>query len=362
VADGDRRGVVLVVCVLLFLALALLAHGALLMAGEELAVSRAGADLLRARAAADAGIADVLGGDGPVPPDTLGRGRRWPLAAGTVGGIRYRVAVRRLSREIWLVESEGAVRPGAWSAREARLTWSMDPAARIGTIRGVVEVGPGAPVTGLSSVHVEPTLAYYALPDPLTCAAWNRVRDSLDVVPALLPVAAMDTAGGGEPSLGMLDVRDLLAAAEWSVSGFGTPAPVVGASGCLTDAPWNWGDPEDPLGACHALTVVVGSPGSLGVDGGAGQGVLVTGGDLTFTGGARFYGVVLVGGKLTVASGSRLVGLVRAVGGVAVAPDSEIDGSGCWGFQVLSRVRPLLAPLRMVPGAGRIGPLGDGVG
>lgn len=359
--DDDRRGVVLVVCVLLFLALALLAHGALLMARAELAVSRAGADLLRARAAADAGIVDVLDSGGPVPPDTLGRGGRWSVTAGMVGDARYRVDVRRLSREIWLVEAAGAVRPGVWSAREALVTWSMDPAVRTGAIRGVVEVGPAAPVTGLSGIQVEPTRASYSPPDPLACAAWNRVRDSLGVPLVLPPVATVDTAGGGEPSFGMLRVGDLLAAADRSVSGSGTPGPAIGAGGCLTAEPWNWGDPEDPLGACHALTVVIGSPGSLGVDGGVGQGVLVTGGDLTFTGGARFYGLALVGGRLTVGSGSRLVGLVRSVGGVTVTPDSEIDASGCWAFQVLAGVRPLLGRLRMLPGSGRIGPLGNGV-
>lgn len=332
------------------------------MARAELTVSMAGADLLRARVAADAGIMDVLGGGSPVPPDTLGRGRKWSVTAGTVRGARYRVDVRRLSREIWLVEAAGAARSNAWSAREARLTWGMDPAARTGAIGGVVEVGPGAPVTGLSGVKVEAALASYAPPDPLACAAWNRVRASLGVPPVLPPVAAVDTAGGGEPSLGMLRVGDLLAAADRSVSGSGTPGPATGGGGCLTAEPWNWGDPEDPLGACHALTVVVGSPGSLGVDGGVGQGVLVTGGDLTLNGGARFYGVVLVGGKLTLASGSRLVGLARAVGGVAVAPDSEVDGSGCWAFQVLSGVRPLLGRLRPLPGSGQVGPLGDGVG
>jgi len=332
------------------------------MARAELAVSRAGADLLRARAAADAGIVDVLGGGSPVPPDTLGLGRKWPLAAGTIGGARYRVDVRRLSREIWLAEAAGAVRPDAWSVREARLTWSMDPAARTGAIQGVVEVGPDVSVAGLSGVHVAAARASYALPDPLACAAWNRVRDSLGVPLVLPPVATFDTAGGGEPSLGMLRVGDLLAAADRSVSGSGTPGPATGVDGCLTAEPWNWGDPEDPLGACHALTVVIGSPGSLGVDGGVGQGVLVTGGDLTLTGGARFYGVVLVGGRLTMGSGSRLVGVARAVGGVTLDPDSEVDGSGCWAHQVLAAVRPVLGPLRVLPGTGRVGPLGDGDG
>jgi hypothetical protein len=359
VLDGDRRGVVLVVCVLLFLALALLAHGALLMAREELAVSRADADLLRARAAADAGIVDVLSSDSLVPPAALARRGIWSLATGTVGAARYRVGVRRLSREIWLVESDGAVRPNAWSAREARLAWSMDPAARTGAMQGVVGVGPGAPVAGLSNVQVEPPLAFGSLPDPLKCAAWNRVRDSLGVAPVPPRLTVIDTTGGGEPSLGMLGVEDLLAVASRSVSGSGTPGPATDLGGCLEAEPWNWGDPEDPLGACHALTVVIGSAGSLGVDGGVGQGVLVAGGDLTLTGGSRFYGVALVRGRLTVDSGSRLVGLARAVGGVTVAPDSEVDGSGCWAYQALSGVRPFLGRLRVLPGSGRVGPFGD---
>lgn len=357
-----RQGIVLVLCVLLLLALELLAHGALLMAREEFAVSRAGADLLRARAAADAGLVDMMAAGAPAPPDTLGSGVRLTLVTVSLGAARYRVSVRRLSREIWLVESEGAVRPGVWVEQKARPAWSMDPTTRIGAFRGVVEIGPNTSAAGLSRVWSEQRSPTDPRPSAQTCARWARARDSLGIAPILPPMAVVDTAGGREPTFGPLDVTDLLQVADHRVAGTGTPGPGVGASGCLKSEPWNWGDPDDPPGACRELAPVIGAAGSLRVEGGRGQGVLVVAGDLTLTAGARFYGVALVGGALTVTGGARLTGLARAAGGLTVDPSSEVDGSACWAFQALSRTRTVMGGLRPLPGVGTIAPLGDAPG
>lgn len=351
----------LIVCVLLLLALALLAHGALLMARADLAVSRAGAGLLRARAAADAGLVEMLTGKSPVPPDSLRRGDTQLLASATLAGARYRAGVRRLSREVWLVESEGAARPGVWVEREAWPAWSMDAAARTGAFQGVVEVGPGAGVMGQSQVRPRASVQD-SRPDAADCAAWDRARDSVGWARVLPPVAVVDSAGAGDPSLGLLGVDDLLQAADRKVAGSGTPAPAVGGAGCLAAVAWNWGDPDNPLGPCHALLGVIGAAGPVQMTGGAGQGILVTSGDLILTAGARFYGVVLVGGVLTVSGGSRLVGLARAVRGLAVAEGSRVDGSACWAFEALSGARAALGRLHALPGAGPVAPLGGGPG
>lgn len=367
--DKERRqGAVLILCVLLLLALALLAQGALLMTREELAVSRAGADLLRARAAAEGGVADVIRGGGAVLADTVGLHRRQTLASGAFNGVRYRVTGRRLSREVWLLEGRGAARPDRWVAREAWPVWSMDAAARIASFSGVVEVGQGTPLVGVSSIRVRDPHVTDPRPDPVACATWRRVRDSLALGGELPPVAAValvDTSGaagaghGGEPSLGMLEADELLAAATRSPRGVGTPGPSAGEAGCPDTEAWSWGDPDAPPGApggCREVLPLVGSDGSLTVRGGVGEGVLVVAGDLTLTKGARFYGLVLAGGVLTLSSNARLVGLARAAGGVSVSPDAEVDASRCWAFEALAANRVLLARPHVLP-TGRIAPL-----
>ncbi len=368
-----RRGAVLVLCVLLVLALALLAHGALLMAREELAVSRAGGEVLRARAAAEAGVADVVRGDGVVPADTVTRGGSQRLAVGTLQGARYHVDARRLSREVWLLEGRGAVRPDAWVARAAWPAWSMDPGARIAAFRGVVEVGDGAPVFGQARVTPGDPSVTDPIPEATACAVWRQLRDSLSALPELPSLAVSDTertAGAPpprEPALVLLDVEDLLGAATRDPVGTGTPGPsataslaAFGAGGSESESTcqegaWSWGDPDHPLGRCHGVFPLIGAGGPLTVAGGVGQGVLVVAGDLKLERGASFYGLVLVEGTLTLESGARLVGLARAVGGLSVDGDSEVTGSRCWAFAALDAALDLLARPRLLP-AGRVGP------
>ncbi|MCG6954804.1 MAG: hypothetical protein LJF04_02345 [Gemmatimonadetes bacterium] len=360
-SDQGRIGGALVLCVLLVLALGLLAHGALLMSREELAVSRAGLHVLQARAAADAGISAAVTGEGPGLPDSLPQAWRVPLLEGTVGGARYRVTASRLSREVWLAEADGAQGQGPWLAKEATALWSLDPVARVGAFRAVVEVGAEAATAGVTRVATADVFHSHPELDITECLPWGRALDSLASVSGgtLQPVASVAAAGGttSQPTLGLLDGDDLKSLASNTVAGRGTPTPSTGSGGCLTADPWNWGDPEDDLSPCRDRMPLVAAEGDLMVEGGAGQGVLVVLGDLVVTGGGRFYGVVLVRGGLVVEQGAAVVGLVRAVGGITVGSDAEISGSACWALRSLTAARPVLARPRPLRGTGRLGPL-----
>jgi hypothetical protein len=359
--DQGRSGGALVLCVLLVLALGLLAHGALLMSREELAVSRAGLHVLQARAAAEAGIAAVVMGEGAALPDSLSEAWRVPLLTGSVGEARYRVTASRLSREVWLAETDGATARGPWVAREASTLWSLDPVARVGAFLAVLEVGLDTNTLGVSRVVADDVFHSHPDLDITECLPWARVLDSLASVVGgtLQPVAAVAAAGdvAEQPTLGLLDADDLKSLASVSVMGQGTPTPSAGSGACLTADPWNWGDPEDGAGPCHDRMPLVAGEGDLTVEGGVGQGVLVVSGDLVITGGARFYGLVLVGGALTLQQGATVVGFVRAMGGVTLGPDARISGSACWGLRVLTASGPELARPRTPDGFGRLGPL-----
>jgi hypothetical protein len=85
--------------------------------------------------------------------------------------------------------------------------------------------------------------------------------------------------------------------------------------------------------------------------------VLVVGGSLTLTSGARYYGMVITGGPLRVEDGASLTGLAIAHGGVAVAADAKVAASACWAVRALAANRFALGDFVQVPRVGEIGPM-----
>lgn len=291
---GDRRGSVLVVAVLVTLALELLAHGALLMARQELMAARAGVRLLRARVAAEAGVGEAS--RRPVGRSYADAPLWAPLtvAGGSLEEARFRTRLRRVSREAWLVEGEGRAGAGPWTSRDAGTSWLPDPAARVASFRAVVDVGLDAPVSVLGRVETDGLRRDLPPLDPAPCGPWLATLDTL-------------YGSGGVPALGRVPM---------------TSEPSLGALG--PDALMGWIPPGMPSG--DAFTAHGAS--SLTLKGGVTRGLLVVSGDLELDG-ARHRGVVLVGGRLVLRNGAVLVGLARAAGGLVVDPRSAVVGSGC---------------------------------
>lgn len=349
---GPRDGAALALVVLALVALTLLAHGALLLARQELRASVTAARVLQARAGAEAAVGEAWG-----RPDVRGDSARpWsrtPSVSGATERMSWALTVVSLGRETLLLEGRGAARGEPWSLRSARLGWVMDPLTRTGAFRAVVEVGPGAPVQLGGTVDGdlrEPDASASGEPG---CAAWRRVLDS--IFPAGLPaVAEAPGHARGEPSLGWLASPDLLALLPHLPSASGTPVPSTSAGRCLADDPWNWGDPGDPAAPCANHFAVRASPGSLLVEGGSGQGLLVVDGPLTLRA-ARFDGVVLSGGALTLSGGATVRGLVRAYGGLALESGTSVVGDGCRALAALEGARDALAVTLPLPG-GWLGP------
>jgi len=328
------------VTVLALLALELLAHGVLLMATRQLAASRADVEILRARAAARGA---VVGLSGAVPGSSL---EETPYGGGPQGAsvgsgaVSTRWRVRRLTREAWLGEAWARVRAGGWELREARLFWRLDPVGRVASFSAVAEAVDLrlADVVGMVQ----------GLEGPESCDAWTAVLDTL--FPAGLPALARvsgERAGGG--ALGPLPWEAALAAIPVSVEGRGTPAPSDSAGVCL-DRPWNWGALESDA-PCGGVGVWRASPGSLEVEGGEGQGVLVARGDVQMAG-TRFRGVVLAGGDVRLRSGARVEGLVRTLGALRVDAASGLVGSACSALRALSVAPEALRALALLGSAG----------
>ncbi|MDP2957910.1 MAG: hypothetical protein Q8N53_15895 [Longimicrobiales bacterium] len=353
--DHPGRGSVLAVVVLAVVALGLLAHGSLLLARVELAASRAGARLLQARAAAEAGFGDALAGGSSAALRTIPLGDESPLGSGSVGDHPYRAGARRLARELWLVTGEGRARGSDWGLRVGAPVWLLDPIARVQAQAGVVEVAGEGEVDVRGTVDGR-TLVPDAVPlGEAACAEWSAALDSLPPLPRLPSVARVDRASTGEPRLGRLEpgnLADALGTLTWDE---GTPRPAEADGGCDLADPWNLGDPENALGPCAAHLPGVFREGDLTFLGGTGQGLLVVRGNLTLVG-TRFHGVALVGGALILRDGAWLLGSARVGGGLEVDARSRVTGSGCRVLRALgaslsrlSRPIPLARPMPMEP-------------
>ena len=354
-----RRGYVLVGVLLLLLAVTGVGHTLLVMIRSEFFVSRARWDVLTRRLAAETGLnltSRMMTGTGSLP---LGE---WvPMGSAAVPPrARYDARVVRLSREVFLILAEGSVDTEPRRDRQVGLYWAMDPVARYAAARGILESGRSARVEAGS--FVDPSLIHD------TPAPWPEascIRFSPDVDTLFIyglsrqgklhedPRAGM--GGGPEsgaaeprlPSLGHLGHDALIEGADLHVSGTVSPVPIQRLGRCAVPFPTNWGAPLDASDPCGAYRPVVTSEGSLIVNGGQGQGVLLIPGDATFRSAARFYGLVVVAGDLEMTEESEIHGLVRVRGSVFLGSRSRIVGSACAALSALDAAEQLreLAPI-----------------
>jgi hypothetical protein len=107
--------------------------------------------------------------------------------------------------------------------------------------------------------------------------------------------------------------------------------PTLTASGACNYAdPLNWGDPNDPSGACGAYFPIIHIAGDASLQSnGRGQGILLVDGDLDLRGSFHFYGIIIVQGQFGVQGGGQ--NAPRVSGGVmsanlAILGDTLVDG------------------------------------
>lgn len=340
---SSRRGAALAVVLLLLLAMTALGHGVLLLARRELAASRAGQGVVRARLAAQSAVRLLAA---MPPPPGLDSVPVWGLVPGPSGaltGTGYRGALRRLSRERWMLQGWGRG-PGDTEVGVGRTAWILDPVARVVSAIAVVTAGPEALVQVEGTVEGE---SFTATPSGLpaaVCADWQPALDSLVEPGGIPPVGvAPDWARERDAlAVGPLAAADLLRRLPEGPGGSGAPAPTEELGECATGDPWNWGDPDRPYRPCGTHLPARAVEGDLVMEGGVGQGLLLVMGDLILRGEARFHGLVLVGGALTVREGARIEGVARVGAGLHVGPDSRIAGSACRALRALAAARPLL--------------------
>ena len=349
----DRRpegGYVLIVVLVLLMAVTATGHSLLVLSRAELSVAVAHWTALTRRLAAEGGVrvgARGIPRAGTIPADTWS-----PVAEGRVPPrARYSTTALRLSPEIVLVRSEGRSDPLPGAHAVLGTYWGMDPEARVGAATAVVESGGDVILSGGSRIDAG---RIRSAPTPWPESRCAEYRPGLDTLFRVPPPPWADLAGpalGSDPeprvedlelpSLGLLDHGALLDGASLRASGLVSPTPRGVGGGCDRASALNWGAPLNPLDPCASYRPVVVSEGSLTMEGGVGQGLLLVVGDAVVSSGANYYGMVLVAGDLSVRSGARINGLLRVTGSVRLEGGSSISGSACAALAALESAHAL---------------------
>lgn len=326
---GTECGLVLPAVLVMLVALALLSTAALTLARFEHAAAEAGAHHARARLAAEyaagqgirrwrAGWVDSVPLLGQLPAERLAL----PSApAGATADLSW----IRGSRRLWIAQGTG--QSSLARARATVLLWVLDPHAEAAQRSAVIRVGTQAPslVQGTidaGDLHRVPGIA----PDH-DCSGARIVFDSLAASGVRNRVQREDSAIVA--AAGVLSLDSLLARLPDRVGGSGTPGPRVSLGACDVSGGWNWGEPIDSSHVCRGERLTGGSAGSLSVQGGRGQGLLLSPHDVTLHD-VDFFGLVVTGGRLRIQGTSRVTGAVQAAGGVALESGASVVGSACW--------------------------------
>ena len=366
---SGERGFAIPVILMVLLAATGFGHLLNYLARQELTVAVAERELLIARLAAEGGVravadsaAGVLAAT-PVGDSAVVEGAHGPRGA-------YRVGAHRLTRELYLLAGEGRV-DGVTRTRASRLTWALDPGARLAAIPAAVAFTANLAVTNAATIAGDRVTALPLAWSAVECAPHLTLADS--IFPAgvvaesarwVSPVSALDPARRARLSLdlnppslnlGVLALQDLAALADVTVGVPGGSSRVDLGSGCPATPAGRWGTPMSPGGGCGGYLPVVVVRGSLEVIGGEGQGVLVVAGDASFSADATFAGLVLAAGAVSLSGDARIAGWIRSGDEVRLQGRARVEASACAGLRALSHAG--LQAMRALPAGSWLGPV-----
>ncbi len=257
-----------------------------------------------------------------------------PQGAGTYTGD-----IQRLSQEMFFLDVTGtSARAGARQrlgtfVKLSRVTVDID-----------ASLTTGGPVRRAGNGQISGT--------DLPPAGWTACVGTDDQAGIRVPAGGMVDDGGcpscieGDPPIeidpsidadtffdfGDLDWDALTALATKVGFTLNQPAigPTFGAGGeCNLGDPNNWGDPLNPGSTCANYFPIIYAPGTLRLNVGVGQGILLVDGDLIINGTFEFYGIVIVRGSMSTQGGG--AGSIHFRGGVMAAnvdlDDNRIAGN-----------------------------------
>jgi hypothetical protein len=341
----DERGLALVLTLMAMVVIAALISGVFVAGRLEMAGGRTAVFATQATEAAEAGLNDMLAnwsvaynsygiyGDSAFAPVNVGPSGRYSQVLTRMSGGKYLlrvrgdflgpagnvIATRYLGRYLrlaipWLdiqaaVTAQDGIKAGGnidiVGFDGAPPNWSgCPPGVNKAGARSMAEVdavGASSVVGAPAEIEYDSTLVDSVFTDP-----FNRLK----------PMATMTLPGG-------------------SYSGM-TPTVSGSPSVCNSADPNNWGEPYAPpaggvVTPCRGYFPIIYSPGSLVLNTGRGQGILLVAGDLNMQGNVIFDGIVIVLGSLqTAGTGNKVTGAVLTMGTqTSIVGNPDINYSSC---------------------------------
>lgn len=285
------------------------------------------------------------------------------------GGTRYARTLRKVNATTFLARSEGQLLDPNGRIRNRRevlqiyrLLVAQIPVNAAITTRVGLNVTGSSQVSGLDNV---PGAWGGTCPPP--GAALPGIRDSSGNVntsgacsgaSCIVGVPQIQTdptvTSASFTQWGSVSFASLAASATKVLSGnvYNGIAPVTTGSPavCSQSVLTNWGAPLGPTThACFNYMPIIYHPGDVKLNGGAGQGILLVGGDLELAGGFEFFGPVIVQGHFrSTGTGGHIYGGLMANGAdltvSLLSGNSVVNYSSCAvsrALQAAATARPL---------------------
>jgi type II secretory pathway pseudopilin PulG len=267
---------------------------------------------------------------------------------------QYTVYVRRLNTRLFAVESEGEVTSGgryAGSKRRVgeivRVAYTYYPVDRTITTHVPLRMRGQSAIRGLDSI---PTGWVDCSDVGEKTGILAKDQSTIDIVTAggKAPTGAFGDPPIGEDvtldydsfiEYGDMNLLELIGMADkhYAPGTYNGFAPISSGGVCDKTIMNNWGDPNNPAGACHYYWPIIHSPGDLSIQNGVGQGILIVEGDLRITGNLEFIGMVFVFGALrTSGTGNKIVGTASVLGQSALETELQTDATGSTQMQLSS--------------------------
>ena len=304
--------------------------------------------------AAERGIEDMMGTlDRPYFEDMGAVGTTdviGPVAI-EVGDLdaQYTISIHRLGKFLFKMDSEGEIVSGGRYAGTKREVSQMIKILHV-SVPDTVAVTTQGPLrtrgkSGIIGVDSIPTGWTDCEDKGSRTAVLAKESDDIDIKGQTGLVGTPEKAEDATMDLdsferyGDMELDDLRAMANYTLSPGGTyngMAPTASGGVCNTTDTNNWGDPNNPAGACHTYWPIIYAPGDLKLSTGIGQGILIVDGNLQVTGNFEFTGIVFVRGDLKASgTGNKLAGSVNIYGTAVGTELGESTGGQGTGNTIL---------------------------
>lgn len=365
----DERGIALAIAIFALVIIATLVTGVFFMARLE---QRSGNNALwstQAAEAADAGLSATLANwNSTFNAMATGTSQTLPTVPLPGNTARYTTTIRKISNQIFMVESRGertgggGVLSGTTVARLVRMYVPDIEIEAALSADGPVSVAGSSRVDGRDT---DPTnwpscTAKDTVAGVRTSETLKMIGKSAEVIGdpnSVTNDTTITPATFTEPYDAFAGMADIVVSS-WPVSD--RPGPTSSGGVCTTSTNLNWGEPwrlpqTGTVTACTGHSPIIHIQGDAQLAGaggnvGRGQGILLVGGDLDLNGNFEFIGIVIVMGEVrTTGTGNKIMGALLAAN-AEIGEDTYLGGnpeviySSCSIATVLTqaaRARPL---------------------